>query len=181
SCSPSKTWLMFLPHATAERAIFPRWDTHRVGAHGTEHADADSGDPPGVRWAGSSRTATHSSSSVRRDRPRERSARVPDPREDHDAAGDEEDARQLHEVRAEPPVLAEPQVLVERTFDAPQHHSGAEHDPRGVADAASAVGPAVEPAFYRDEDQVDGEVLHGLEDGHGQSAPDLAGVVHPEP
>ena len=53
-----------------------------VGAHGTEHADADSGDPPGreVGWIFKDGDAL--AIERQEDRPRERSARVPDPREE---------------------------------------------------------------------------------------------------
>ena len=101
--------------------------------------------------------------------------------EDDDAPDNQGDPRQLDEVGADAAVLTEPQVLVEASFDSPEHHPRTEHDARRVARARRTVGPAIQPSLDGQEDQVHGEVLHGLEDRDGQAPARLAGVVHAEP
>ena len=94
---------------------------------------------------------------------------------------DEEDAGQLHQVRAEPAVLAQPEVLVEGALNAPEHHGRPDHDPGGVTRPARPVRPAVEASLNGDQDEVDGEVLEGLEDRDREPAAGLVRVVHAEP
>ena len=66
-------------------------------------------------------------------------------------------------------VLAEPEMLVQRAFDAPQHHGRPDDRAGRVAGADRSVGPSVQAPLDEDQHEVDAEVLSRLEDRNGEA------------
>ena len=76
----------------------------------------------------------------------------------------------------EPAVLTEPEVLVERTFDPPQHHRGADDRAGRVTGPDRSIGPASKASLDEDQHQENAEVLNRLKDGYRETPAVLAGV-----